>query len=173
MATFIALLRAVNVGGTGKLTMADLTSLCEGVGFTCVKTYIQSGNVVFVSKLPETEVKAKLEQALAKKMGKPVGVLVRSVKELESILKRNPFKSAAPNQLLVMFLDQAPAKDALSDLSIPGREEVRLDGREVFIHFPDGMGRSKLKLPFAQVATGRNLNTVLKLSVLGKETEAV
>ncbi len=169
MATFIALLRAVNVGGTGKLTMADLVSLCEAVGFTRVETYIQSGNVVFVSKLAQATVKAKLEQALAKKMGKPVGVLLRSVEELESIVKRNPFKNAAPNQLLVLFLDEAPAKDALTDLSIPGREEAKLDGREVYIHFPDGMGKSRLKLPFAKTATGRNLNTVLKLAALGKE----
>ena len=101
-------------------------------------------------------------------MGKPVGVFLRTPTELEAIVKRNPFKKAAPNQLLVLFLDRAAPKSALANLEIPGREEVKLSGREVFIHYPDGMGRSKLKIPLADTATGRNLNTVRKLIELGR-----
>lgn len=172
MTSFVALLRAINVGGTGKLPMSELCKLCLDAGFQSPKTYIQSGNVVFGSTLSETKVKAKLEKALAAKMGKPFGALVRTGEQLHAVAKRNPFKQAAPNQLLILFLDEAPARDALADLNIPGREQVKLDGREVFIHFPDGQGRSKLKVPFSKMGTGRNLNTVVKLAEIASEMEA-
>jgi uncharacterized protein (DUF1697 family) len=166
MAVFVALLRAINVGGTGKLAMKDLTALCAGAGFRDVRTYIQSGNVVFASGLAERRVKARLEKALLAKMGKPVAVMLRSGPQLESVLDRNPFPKVAPNRVLVLFLDEAPPRNALDGLVIPGREEVKLDGREVFIHYPDGMGRSKLKLPLTALSTGRNLNTVVRLAAL-------
>jgi uncharacterized protein (DUF1697 family) len=102
-------------------------------------------------------------------MGKPVRTLIRSGSELESVLKRNPFAKAPPNKVAVLFLDAAPPRNALAGLVIPGREEVKLSGREVFIHFPDGMGRSKLKLPFAAMATGRNINTVARLAAMARE----
>ena len=172
MAVFVALLRAVNVGGTGKITMDDLRALCESAGFGNVRTYIQSGNVVFTSKHGAAAVQQKLEAALAKKMGKPVGVHIRTPAEIAAIIDRNPFKKAAPNRLLVLFLDRAAPKNALADLTIPGREEVALSGREIFIHYPDGMGRSKLKIPFASTATGRNLNTVTKLLELCRTAAA-
>jgi uncharacterized protein (DUF1697 family) len=171
MTTFVALLRAINVGGTGTLPMSELRALCEGAGFKRVTTYIQSGNVVFTSVLSEAKVKTKLEQALAVKMGKPFGALVRTGAQLETVVTRNPFKTAAPNQLLILFLNEAPEHGALEGLSIPGREQLKLDGREVFIHFPDGMGQSKLKVPFSKTSTGRNLNTVTKLVALAKEIE--
>lgn len=169
--TFIALLRAINVGGTGKLPMSELVTLCEAAGFKGAKTYIQSGNVVFGSSLSEANVKAKLERALAAKMGKPFAALVRNHAELEAVVKRNPFKKAAPNRLLVVFLDEAPARDALAGLKIPAREEVKLDGREIFIHFPDGMGQSKLKIPLMKTGTGRNLNTVVKLVEMARKIQ--
>jgi uncharacterized protein (DUF1697 family) len=168
MAVLVALLRAVNVGGTGKLAMSELRELCEDAGFENVTTYIQSGNLVLRSKLAAAKVKQKLEAVLKKKMGKPVGVFLRTPAELEAVVKRNPFQKAAPNRLLVLFLDRAAPKNALANLEIQGREEVKLSGREVFIHYPDGMGRSKLKTPFADTATGRNLNTVRKLIELSR-----
>jgi uncharacterized protein (DUF1697 family) len=171
MPNYVGLLRAVNVGGTGNLAMTDLRRLCESAGLSCVKTYIQSGNVVFKSALGEAKVKAKVEKALTAKMGKPFFAMIRTAAELRSVVKRNPFKGAAPHQLVVVFLDEAPAKDALAGLVIPGREKVSLSGREVFIHYPDGMGRSKLKIPFAQSGTRRNLNTVQKLATMGEELD--
>jgi len=169
MAVFVALLRAINVGGTGKLAMRELVTLCEAAGFTKVKTYIQSGNVLFESRLGEAKVKGKLEQLLAAKLGKPFDVLLRSAAELEAVLLHNPFKQAAPSRVLVLFLNEAPAKNALANLVVPANEEVKLHGREVFIHYPDGMGRSKLKLPLVATATGRNLNTVSKLAAMARE----
>ena len=89
MAQYVALLRAVNVGGTGKLPMSDLKALCEKAGFGNVRTYITSGNVVFDSQAAEAQVKSTLEAALAAYAGKPVGVLVRTASE----------RKASPNPL--------------------------------------------------------------------------
>jgi uncharacterized protein (DUF1697 family) len=169
MKTYVALLRAINVGGTGKLSMADLRQLCLGCGFDNVATYIQSGNIVFRSKLAETGVKRQLGQALAEKMGKPFGVLVRTAPELLDVLSKNPFPTAAPNQVLILFLDEPPPPDSLKTTIVPGREELALHGRELFIHFPDGMGQSKLKIPFQKTGTGRNLNTTRKLAEMVQE----
>jgi len=93
MPSYTALLRAVNVGGTGKLPMSELKAMCEAAGFAKVRTYIASGNVVFESKLSEKSVKAKLEKSLEAYAGKPVGVLVRSGAEMAAVLDANPFKS--------------------------------------------------------------------------------
>lgn len=168
MPTHIALLRALNVGGTGKLPMAELRTLCEKAGLKDVRTYIQSGNVVVTSPLKPEQVKAKVEKALEARLGKHHRVLVRSLGELEKTEASNPFPDVEPNRLLVVFLDDAPPKSALKDVKIPANERLELRGREIFIHFPDGMGQSKLKVPFADVGTGRNLNTVRALIAMAK-----
>jgi uncharacterized protein (DUF1697 family) len=163
MPAYAALLRAVNVGGTGKLAMTDLRKLCESAGFADVATYIQSGNVVFTSKRGEAGVKKLLEAALAEQLGKPCSVLVRTADELRELLEANPFPQAAPNRLLLLFLDEEPAAAKLKEVVAPGGEQLRACGRHVVVHFPNGMGQSKLKLPFRDLGTGRNLNTVRKL----------
>ncbi len=169
MPTHIALLRAINVGGTGKLPMAELRKLCEAAGFRDVRTYIASGNLVFSSPLTTAKAKATLERLLTKRLGKPWHAVFRTKQELESVVERNPFGTDDPKRLLVLFLDEPPPKGALKDVKAPGGERLHLDGRELFIHFPDGMGRSKLRIPFAGVGTGRNLNTVRKLIELAGE----
>ena len=133
MPIHIALLRAVNVGVTGKLPMAELRTLCEGLGFRHVRTYNQSGNLVCSSTLDAAKFKAKLEKALAARMGKPCRVLVRSVDEMQKVVDRNPFPEAPPNQLLVIFLDEAPPKSALASCVVPGREQLALRGRDLFM----------------------------------------
>lgn len=168
MPTHIALLRAINVGGTGKLPMTELRALCEAFGFANVRTYIQSGNVVFESRLSQARAKATLESALEARLGRRHAALLRSLDELVAIEGRNPFPEADARQLLVVFLDAPPPRDALTGWKIPGRERLHPDGRELFIHFPDGMGRSKLKIPFADVGTGRNLNTIRALIALAR-----
>ncbi|HEX7803623.1 MAG TPA: DUF1697 domain-containing protein [Pseudoxanthomonas sp.] len=161
---YIALLRAVNVGGTGKLPMADLRAMCESAGFQDVRTYIASGNVVLRSASSAAQVKTALESALLRYAGKPVGVLVRTAAEMAAILSANPFPQAAPNRLVVVFLDHAPAADTLATLSHVNGEEVALGARELYVHYGDGMADSKLKIPAARTGTGRNLNTVAKLA---------
>lgn len=152
--------------------MVDLRRLCEKEGFQNVSTYIQSGNVVFTSSLAEAKVQAKLEKALAAKLGKPVGVLLRSRAELAKLLKQNPFKTAPPNRVMVLFLDAAPKKGSLDGVVGPDGEELDLRGRDLFIHYPAGMGKSKLKLPLFKTGTARNLNTIAKLEQMAKALES-
>lgn len=171
MTVFVALLRAVNVGGTGTLSMADLKALCERIGFTDVSTYIQSGNVLFRAGEDEATVRTRLEQALADKMGKSPGVILRNREALERAAENSPFPHAKPNYLLVTFLPDAAPKDALDKLVAPGGEEVHVAGREIYVHYPDGSGRSKLKLPALKAGTSRNLNTVRKLAEMARELE--
>jgi uncharacterized protein (DUF1697 family) len=168
MATFIALLRAVNVGGTGKLPMTDLKKLCTGAGFTNIETYIASGNVVLDSDGSEAEVKAALEACLKRYAGKPVGVMVRTGPEMAAVLKNNPFPKAAPNRTVAVFLDRPPARDALETVSNRNDEEVALGRREIYISYGEEMGRSKLKVPAAAAGTARNMNTVAKLAEMAK-----
>ncbi len=164
MNAFVALLRAVNVGGTGKLPMAELKAMCEAAGFQSVRTYIASGNVVFQSKKTEAQVKAALETALAGYAGKPVGVLVRSASEMAEVLAGNPFKQMPANRTVAFFLNGPPPEDALRTLSNRTTEEIRLGLREIYAFYPDGMGNSKLKIPAARNGTARNMNTVAKLA---------
>lgn len=171
MPVYVALLRAINVGGTGTLPMAELKAICEGLGFTDVKTYIQSGNVLFRSDVSEAKVQKALENALAERMGKPPGVVLRGRGELQRIVDEAPFASAKPNFLLVTFLPEPPPADALEKLVAPDGEEVQISGREIYVHFPNGSGKSKLKLPALKPGTARNLNTVRKLAELAAELE--
>jgi uncharacterized protein (DUF1697 family) len=164
MTAYVALLRAVNVGGTGKLEMAKLTAICIEAGFTAVKTYIASGNVVFKSAARPVKVKAELEARLAAYANKPVGVVVRTAAEMAQIAKANPFPEAAPNQTVAIFLDAAPPADALAHAVGRSSEEMRAGEREIYVHYPDGMARTKLRIPTAKDGTARNMNTVAKLA---------
>lgn len=168
MTTFIALLRAVNVGGTGKLPMSDLVDMAEAVGFQRARTYIASGNLVFESSGTEGEVKEALEEALAMYAGKPVGVVVRTGEEMAAVLAANPFPERAPNRTVVIFLDAPPPADTLARVVAPGGEEVRIGVREIYVHYPGGMGRSKLRIPAAKAGTARNINTVSRLVAMAR-----
>ena len=164
MPRYVALLRAVNVGGTGKLPMTELTAMCVDAGFADVETYIASGNVVFSSKLGAAKVKAALEQRLQAYAGKPVGVVVRTGGEIAAVLRANPFPKDPPNWTVAIFLDEAPPKDALKEIKGQQDEQVRLGKREIYVAYGSGMGRSKLKIPAAAKGTARNVNTIAKLA---------
>jgi uncharacterized protein (DUF1697 family) len=161
---FVALLRAVNVGGTGRLPMSDLRTLCAAAGFANPRTYIASGNVVFDSREDEPAVKAKIEQALETYAGKPVGVLVRTGEEMAAVLAANPFADAARNQTVAIFLDHPPPTDALASASGVIDERLALGRREIYVHYGSGMARSKLKIPAARAGTARNMNTIATLA---------
>ncbi|WP_409188961.1 DUF1697 domain-containing protein [Bradyrhizobium sp. RDM4] len=169
MAAFIALLRAVNVGGTGKLLMSELKAMCEELGFTAVRTYIASGNVVFASRKSESAIKSAFEKRLHAYAGAPVGVLVRSAAEMAQVLADNPFPKAAPNRTVAIFLDKAPPADALAGTRGQNKEEVRLGRREIYVHYGDGMGTSKLVIPAAKTGTARNMNTIATLAKMAAE----
>jgi uncharacterized protein (DUF1697 family) len=164
MTKYVALLRAANVGGTGKISMADLKSMCGDAGFARVETYIASGNVVFESQAAPSRVKAELEARLFAYAGKAVAVMIRTAAEMAAILKANPFPEAEPKHNYVIFLDHRPPRSALEQVVGLTDEKLRLGAREIFVSYPSGLGRSKLKIPAAKAGTARNRNTVAKLA---------
>ena len=163
MPTYVVLLRAVNVGGTGKLPMGELRTMCRNLGFTDVRTYIASGNLVMTSTGAADAVKSTLEDALLAYAGKPVGVLVFTPGEVAEVLNANPFADRAPNRTVAIFLASDPPSDALAHVSGLNEEELALGRRVVYVHYRDGMAGSKLKIPAATAGTARNMNTVAAL----------
>ena len=144
--------------------MSELRLLCEQLGLKNVSTYIQSGNVIFNSGLSEATLIHKLEQELLTRKKKRIPVILRTLDELKTVLIRNPFPKANPPQVGVMFFAEPLPKDFSSSISTLRQEEVILSRREAYIHYPDGMGRSKLKLhKSAEEGTVRNINTINKI----------
>ncbi len=164
MTSYVALLRAVNVGGTGKLAMTDLRSLCEAQGFRNPRTYIASGNVVFDADMDETEVRARLEAALQAYASKAIGAMVRSGEQMAAVLAANPFGAAPPNKVMAIFLGEAPPRDVMSGAAGHAEEQIATGLREIYVHYPNGQGSSKLRLPAAAGGTARNMNTVQVLA---------
>lgn len=161
---FVALLCAVNVGGTGKLPMSDLRDMSTSLGFTDVRTYIASGNLLFSTAMGADAARDALENALQRCAGKPVGVAIRTSAELVAVRDHHPFPDAMPNRVGVIFLDAPPDGDVIGRATGVADEEIALGAREVYVHYPRGMGRSRLKVPTgATRATTRNMNTVRAL----------
>src|SRR5690606_2264997 len=154
---------------TGRLPMSDLVAMAKAAGFQRVRTYIASGNLVLDSPRPAKQVKAVLEEALAGYAGKPVGVMVRSAAEMAAVLDANPFPDKAPNHTVGAFLDAAPPAGRRDGLVAPGGAEVHAGARELYIHYAEGIARSKLKLPAAASGTARNINTVTRLAAMTRE----
>jgi uncharacterized protein (DUF1697 family) len=176
MTVFAALLRAINVGGSGTLRMADLKSLCEGLGYRNVHTLLQSGNVVFTSTGTDMTVARKLADAIENAHGFRPAIAVRSRDEIGDAMARNPFKAEEardPTRLVVVFAAERPnagAEKRIAEVKTV-RERLILSEREVFAYYPDGQGRSKvtnavLERALGVPATARNWNTVTKLSTL-------
>lgn len=170
MTAFVALLRAVNVGGR-KLLMSDLKAIADEAGLENAKTFIASGNLVFASSKSEAAVARLLEERLKAHMKAEVPVLVRTGSEMEAVGEANPFPDASGSKVAAIFLEKAPPKDALEKASGMADEELALGAREIYVHYPSGMGRSKLRLPAAAGGTARNMNTVAKLAAMAKEVE--
>jgi uncharacterized protein (DUF1697 family) len=176
MATYIALLRGVNVGGN-ILKMDRLRELCAKLGAKNPRTYVQSGNLVFEAPGSASEWIAKLEKKLAGESRLPVSVMVRTAAEMSSVLAANPFlkeKGMDTKRLAVAFLRQAPAKPALAALAAVeiGSERFHCRGKEIYLHCPDGFADSKLYMldkVLKQRTTTRNWNTVIKLCEMSAE----
>ncbi len=169
MTAWVALLRAINVGGTGKLAMSELKAMCDELGFVSAKTYIASGNVIFKSSKSEAAIKAALEKRLEAYAGKPVGVLIRTAAEMAQVAANNPFPKLAPNRTMALFLDRAPPADTLEGVRGQKDEKIRLGRREIYVHYGEGMGSSKLVIPTAKAGTARNMNTVATLAKMAAE----
>ena len=160
------LLRAVNVGGTGRLPMAELAALCRAAGFADARTCLASGNVVLSSHRDEFAIRAALEPPLAARLGVPVPVFVRDGRELAAILAANPFPAADPSRLHVLFLHTPPQPDPMARARNRVDEDLAPGRREIYLHTPSGIGRSRLRLPEMDAGTARNLNTVARLAAL-------
>ena len=137
--------------------------MAERCGFADPRTYIASGNLVFGTSRPADAARRALESELENWAGKPVPVFLRTPAELDAVLAANPFPQAAGNRCLVTFLDAPPPEDWQSEVRHRKDEEIAAIGREIFVHYPQGMGQSKLVVPAAKVGTARNLNTIRKL----------
>jgi len=170
MTAYVALLRAVNVGGR-KLAMADLKAIAEKLGLEKARTYIASGNLLFASSMSQNTVATALEAELSKHMGADVPVLVRTAKEMAAVVTANPFDEEAPNKVVAIFLADAPPKDAMTQAKNVADERMALGKREIYVHYPSGQGRSKLKIAAAAAGTARNMNTIEKLADLAGEYE--
>jgi len=174
MAAVIALLRAVNVGPYNKVKMETLREVLTDLGFLSVQTYIQSGNVIFKTSAKDlTRVAKKVEAAIEQHFGVKTLVVVRSPAEMRSVITRNPFAKRPgiePGKLYIFFLAGEPtpeAREKVAQVKV-GPEELRLDGRELYTYYPDGMGKSKVTPAVIERAlkvsgTARNWNTVAKV----------
>lgn len=163
MTRFIALVRAANVGGTGKLPMSTLKSLWIDAGFTSVTTYINSGNVLFSSRLREPGVRRALEARLEAHAGKPVPIAVRTADEMATVLASNPFKDASASRTVAIFLQEPPSSDTIQHVAGRGSERLALGVREIYVDYGAGMADSRLRFPALATGTARNMNTVARL----------
>ena len=176
MTTYVALLRGINVGGNKMVAMAALREALTDMGFTDVRTLLQSGNVVFrAAATSPAKLEAQLEQAIAKRLGVTADFHVRTGAEFQAVMDANPFRAEAaadPSHVLVTFyrapLD--PAKVKAFQAAIAGRELVRANGRHHYMTFPDGIGTSKAVVIMDKIlgarGTSRNWNTMTKLAAL-------
>jgi uncharacterized protein (DUF1697 family) len=177
---YIALLRGINVSGQRIIPMENLRASFERMKFTRVSTYIQSGNVFFSSQpgAEDPELSRKIATALLSDFGFEVTVVIRSLPEITKILAENPFlkeKNAGVQGLHVTFLEDVPAKEKMESVMRLDFSPDRfiISGKEVYIHCPDGYGRTKINNSFFESklkvqATTRNWKTVIKLEELAK-----
>jgi uncharacterized protein (DUF1697 family) len=173
---YVALLRSVNIGGYGRIKMNDLRESFTTLGYDDVITYIQSGNVLFsTASRSEKAIAEAIEGQLAEDFGDAPAVLLRTVPELRRIGAASPYAKAGadPARHHVTFLATAPSKDVLKSLELPpsGKDELVIDGREVYVHTPNGYAETKYTGTFLErrlggVSTTRNWNSVTKLSEL-------
>jgi uncharacterized protein (DUF1697 family) len=176
MTTFVALLRAVNLGQHGMIAMAELRTLLEKLGLADVRTLLQTGNVVFKADDSSAALEKQLEQLIQKRFAYDVPCCVRTPAEWKKIVAANPFSREAhddPSHLLVFFLKKNPAVGALAVLqqAIVGREYFHANGRELYIFYPDTLGRTKftsalIERKLGVRGTGRNWNTVQKIAAV-------
>ena len=181
MGTFVALLRAINLGSHNKVNMPQLRDLFEDLGYERVQTYLQSGNVVFQTSTDPTseDVAGQIERQISAELGLDVTVLVRSLAEIEQTVSKNPFtnRGAEPTILHGTFLCELPdPKLASSDLGYSGTDEFLVSGRDVYLFCPTGYGRTKLNNAFWErklktQGTTRNWRTVGALLDMAREVE--
>ena len=171
MTAYVALLRGVNLVGKSTLKMADLKAIAEELGLESVRTYIASGNLLFLSDKPEEKLRRLLEKELQAHMGKEVRVMLRTAGEMEAVARANPFNDRPGNSVQAFFMNEAPPGDLLKTVRNKADDErIAAGPREVFVAYGEkGIGKSRLRIPAAESGTARNMNTVAKLAALARE----
>lgn len=169
MTGYVALLRGINLGKR-QLRMEDLRRIAGDLGLASPRTLIASGNLLFASDSSEQALKARLEAALEAHMGAPVPVMIRTASEMGAVAAANPFSDQPGNKVVAIFLDEAPPGDAAAGARHVANERIAPGLRELYVHYPDGQGPSKLAIPAAAAGTARNMNTVRKLADMAVET---
>jgi uncharacterized protein (DUF1697 family) len=163
---YVALVRAVNVSGTGKLPKDELKAMGEACGFDKVRTFINSGNLLFASDLAEAEVKQRVEKRLADYFGRPVPAYVRSAAEMAEAAARNPFNDDKPSRVMAHFIDEEPRQEMIDAARDVQGERLALGPRLIYVSYGEGIGKTKLKLPAVKNGTARNMNSVAKMAEL-------
>ncbi len=166
MTAYVALLRAVNVSGTGKLPMAELKRMGEECGFANVRTFIASGNLLFTSGDSEKKVQACIAAKVADFFGRDVPVFVRSAEEMAALAEGNPFTDDKGSRVMAHVIDAEPTQAMLDDARNVADERMALGPRAIYVSYGEGIGSSKLKLPAVAAGTARNLNSVAKIAAL-------
>jgi uncharacterized protein (DUF1697 family) len=168
---YVALVRGINVGGNNRLPMADLSALCQSLGFCEPKTLLQSGNVVFHSDLDASIIEHRLEEATERDLGLKVAYMVRGLGEVQEIVTKNPFHAEAlsdPSHLVVVFFKRECPDGVAIDW--PGPERFSLADRHLYVYYPEGIGTSKMPANLIEKTfgpcTARNWNTVQKILAL-------
>jgi len=166
MTAYVALVRAVNVSGTGRLPKEELKALGEAAGFDNCRTFINSGNLLFTSKLAEASVKKRLEAKLESYFGKPVPAFVRNAKEMAEIVAHNPFTDDKPSRVMAHFIGDEPVQAMLDEARDVQGERLALGPRLIYVSYGEGIGKTKLKLPAVKQGTARNMNSVARMAEL-------
>jgi len=177
LTTHVALIRGINVGGRKMVAMSELRDMLTALGFAEARSLLQSGNLIFrAAGKSAPKLEAMLEAEAAKRLELTTDFFIRTAAEWDEVVAANPFPREAardPGRLIVVFLKSAPDAKAVKALreAIPGREVIEAKGRQAYIVYPDGMGRSRLtgaliERKLATRGTARNWNTVLKLAAL-------
>lgn len=182
MPVVVSMLRGVNLGPHKRVKMEELRALYKSLDLKEPQTYVQSGNVLFKTRNRDlVRLAADIEKAIERSFGFRSDVVLRSCSDLRNVVAKNPFserKGIDPKKLLVTFLANDPGEDARTKIRQVKAEpeELWIDGRELFIYFPNGLARPKLSIPFLEKmlktsGTGRNWNTVTKLLELAEAME--
>ncbi|MES2903559.1 MAG: DUF1697 domain-containing protein [Pseudomonadota bacterium] len=166
MTAYVALLRAMNVAGTGKLPMAELKRIGDACGFANVRTFIASGNLLFDSDLAEVEAQALIEAKLEAFFGKSVPVFVRSATEMAATAAANPFDDDRPSRVMVHFIAEKPVAAMLAEARDVAGERMALGPRSIIVSYGEGIGKTRLKLPSVKHGTARNMNSVAKMAAM-------
>jgi uncharacterized protein (DUF1697 family) len=166
MTAYVALLRAVNVAGTGKLSMSDLKAIGEDCGLENVRTFIASGNLLFESDKSEKAIQRGIEERIETLFGKRVPVFVRSAAEMTQVAAGNPFGDDKPSRVMAHFIADPPTAAMVEAATGVNGERMALGPRAIYVSYGEGIGKTKLKLPAVREGTARNMNSVARIAAM-------